>query len=446
MSPELQSEVRRGAIEDLGQIIDSEFGMLTCGAGRFEGTDFNRDLYTSTILSLSKDQGPLTAQIIAAARIGQRVSVVNEGKAFNPDTEEAPGKKFHELHTSRSPQWRLAELRDHGWCVQEGPDGRLSMIYYGAGDTTALHNISVGVVANAVLRQDGPDAERAYLQEMYPSVVSGLTHDIEIADIDGDGLIESSPQNTKCLLNHVWKDSNSAYVDEKGNLPKPPYKYFSNNAYHLWSLRESSRIASKLGYFDVAEDLMDRYQKARHALHNRFWVARKGLFAPVIDGDGKRVVFSADDVVDGLWAKVIYPEFAPTVIANLRKPDMLTDWGLRTRSSSSSQFAENGSNAYHNGLVWLHRNRIAAEGADNYGYSEFAEVLDSRSARLEKAVGRVECVSVARDNTTLISYMENGVEVACKPQAWAVNGNLARTAPRTSGGYYVHEFALKPAA
>jgi len=442
MTPELRSEVRQGAIADLGQVIDSEFGILASGSGRFRGVDFNRDKFTSIILALSKDQGDLISLIIDAAIQGQRLSIKYEGSEFDPTRGEAPGRKHHEIHTHRSPQDRLADLKDNGWPVDESPEGLLSMKNYFAGDTTPMHNISVGVVANSILKTRGLDAERAYLQEMYPSVVSGLRHNIEIEDIDGDGLIESYPKNSMCLLNYTWKDSNSAYIGEDGVTPKPPYKYLSNNAYFLWSLRESARIASKLGYNDVAADFLDRYQRSRETYHRKFWDPKTRVFAPIIDGGGKKVVFIADDVLDGLWAKIIYPEFVPTVISRLWQPDMLTDWGPRTRSSNSSQFAENGEHSYHNGLVWPHRIRIAAEGADNYGYSEFADDLDTRAANLEKVVGRVECVSVSRDNTTLVAYMENSREVACKPQAWAVNGTLARTAAKTAAAFYTPEFSL----
>jgi glycogen debranching enzyme len=137
-------------------------------------------------------------------------------------------------------------------------------------------------------------------------------------------------------------------------------------------------------------------------------------------------MFISDDVLDGLWGGVFYKKQAERVINRLRQSDMNTPKGLRTRSSLSRQFRVNGPRAYHNGLIWLHRNRIAAEGFERYGYYDFAQEIDYKIAKVEMRHGRIECIAAGRDGR-LRQYHEQGTPAACKPQAWAVHGTLART-------------------
>lgn len=425
MVEQLRHSLREAALADLPLIVHSQWGLLASGAGRFT-TYFGRDAAKSIILSLSKPQNMQVPQLLDAALLSQRTAARLQGKAFNPLTEEAPGKMPHECHDHNSPQARLGIMRTAGWPVFEHEDGSLGMVYYGAGDSTALFTISVAVVARAFGRVSAAESFN-YLKEFWPHVEAGIRHDIEIADSDGDGLIESRPQNMAALLNHTWKDSHDAYLTEEGELPPPPYKYLNNNCYFLWSLREAAWMAGELGLSDTAAMLAQRYSEGVALLHRLFWVEDRAYFAPLIDGSGQPVLFIGDDVLDGLWGNIFDREKAALVIARLRQPDMNTPCGLRTRSSLSKQFHVNGPPAYHNGLVWLHRNRIAAEGLENYGAVELADEVDEKMALVESQCGRIECVSVD-GNGRLLEYEENGEAVACKPQSWAVHGTLARTA------------------
>lgn len=427
MSPEIRQKLRTEAIKDLGCLTDPDFGFLASGEGRYR-LYFGRDSAKSIILSLSRDQGEITPLLIEHAIKSQEIAVTYEGRKFDPQTEEAPGKKAHEVHTKDSPQTRLAKMRENGWPVFENSDGTLGMVYYGSGDATSLFNISVAVVYRVLEKKDRKVAY-TYLEQMWPFVEKGLRHDIEIADIDNDGLIEASPQNLNALLNHTEKDSNAAYRDEEGKTPKPPFKYLANNCDFVWSLRDSSILAKKLGMNNISREIDERRQYAQEKLNDVFWSQRLNYFVPLIDGNDKQVEIVADDPVEGLWGAVFSEEKAKKVIKRLSERDMLTKWGVRSRSSDSTQFNENGPGAYWNGLVWPHRNRILAEGAERYGYFDFAENIDAKTDALELEQGRVECVAVSKDGLNIFDYEENaGIAAACKPQCWTVSGSLARSA------------------
>lgn len=428
MQAELLSSLRAECLAELPSIRDNFLGIKACGGAddRFGNTHFGRDAYISIIQALSEHQNGELPFLLQSAIRTQRLAASLQGKYFNSLTEEAPGKKPHEHHNGYSDQVRLAAMEKQGWPVYE-ENGRLKMLYYGAGDSTPLFNISVAVVYRAIASKD-QNAAKVYLEEMWPYVQAGLYHDIHFGDLDNDGLIESDPHNRKALLNHTWKDSNDAYRDENGTIPKPPYKYLTNNSYFLWSLREGMELSEVMGEpEDATEELAKSYARGRDKLHHLFWMPDEGYYAPLIDGNGDQVRFISDDPIIALWAQVIDPEFAHMVIARLKQSDMNTKWGLRTRSSLSSQFRVNGPKAYHNGTIWLHQLLIAAKAVECYGEVEFAEVLDNEAFAYQRRMGRAELVAVDRKNC-LFDYQEKGVSVACKPQTWGTYGTLGRTA------------------
>lgn len=430
MSPETKLSLRAECLAELPRISDKFLGIKASGGDedRFGNTLYGRDALISIIMALSEPQNGEFAVLLDCALTTQRLIASLQGREFNPLSEEAPGRKLHEFHNGYSPQQRLAQMTSAGWPGYKLEDGRLAMLYYGAGDSTPLFNISVEVVHRALRARGLQGIAKAYLKEMWPNVKAGLDHDIEIGDLDNDGLIESNPQNINALLNHTWKDSNDAYRDETGRIPKPPYKYLTNNSYFLWSLKEGASLAREMRDASFAEKLDKKYVEGRKQLHGRFWMPDLGYYAPLIDGQDNQVQFIADDPIIALWAEVVEPEYARLVIDRLKQPDMNTRWGLRTRSSQSSQFRVNGLRAYHNGTVWLHQTLIAAKAVESYGDTEFSETLDSEAFAFQRRLKREELAAVERERSHLLKYREKGVPVACNPQAWAVWGTLGRTA------------------
>jgi hypothetical protein len=238
--------LRQAAINDFALTRHPKWGLLASGSGRFTAY-FGRDASTSIMLSLARPKNIFDVpELLSSALISQDTAASLEGKILNPYTEEAPGKKPHEFHDGSCLQERLSMMKEDGWPIKTNEDGTLGMVYYGAGDSTALFNISVAITARAIKEIQGNDKFLAYLRRYYANVKAGVVHDTTLADIDGDGLIESAPQNKQALLNHTWKDSNDAFRGENGRIPPAPYKYLTNNAYFLWSLRESAWIASVL--------------------------------------------------------------------------------------------------------------------------------------------------------------------------------------------------------
>lgn len=185
-------------------------------------------------------------------------------------------------------------------------------------------------------------------------------------------------------------------------------------------------MAESKGDRVVAEDAKSRYKQGVEDLHRLFWMEDRQYFSPLIDGEGHQVKIINDDVLDGLWCGVFKQAYAEKVIARLLGPDMLTPWGIRSRSEDSNRFRVNGAEAYWNGAVWIHRQAIAATGFEDYNHTDAASILDERLGRLVAAKGRVELVCVDPQGN-LLDYREHGKAAACNPQLFAVGAVLART-------------------
>ncbi|GEM_PF-3326858 len=423
MTPESKAEAGNAALNSFLRVIHPEFGIVPSPEGNRFSNFFTRDAMRSGMVVLERLDLRSAGLILPAIIKSQEVAISNIGVKSDSDTGEKEGRLPHEVHSKNSPQDRLIELeKDHP--VRVNPDGSREMVTWFADDVNSIFRSNVANTGKALARFEGIDSQREYYLQRWPIVLRTLRHDIESGDIDGDGLIESMPKgNNGFFINPTWKDSGDAYITEDGRIPEPPYKYLTNNSDFLFSLLKTAEIAKTLGYSDIAEDLEDRYARNQKLLHEIFWMEKYQYMAPLIEGDGRQVQFIGDDVAFGLYCKIFYDEEAQKILARLKKPDMFTKWGIRTRSSLSRQFSRT---AYQRGAVWDYITNMVAEGAENYGDYSFAEELDNSAAALEQEEGFPELTTIYKNGTTKKAYKENGLPVACKPMAWTAATSYAR--------------------
>lgn len=426
MTPEVFTKVRQCAIEELSLVVDQAVGIEASGSGRFQRVHFGRDAFESIIEVNEENQGDLTTRLLDASFKSLETALIHEGRQFDPITGERPGRKAHEVHTSDSPQDRLARLaEDPKWRpVVVKRDGTYTMKNYFSDDATAKHVIAVGITEQVVFRYLGNSDN--FMERHWPPAKRGILHDNAIADEHNTGLFVSEPFGP--LVNRTWKDSDTAYLDENGRIPPPPYTYLTINCTYYWALVEGARMAKIAGDYNLANECRERATKVRFLINTLFWSAKLKYFVPLVDGESKQDEIVTDDPIDALWAEVLDLDKAKTVISRLSQPDMLNEWGIRTRSSSSNMFRENGAEAYHNGPNWPRRTKQTAKGVEKYGFFSFARDLDLRVFSLESVVGRKELVPIARDGVTILIYEEDGRPAANDPQSWEVFGTIGRTA------------------
>lgn len=437
-SADVQQYFRDLAIDDLKSCIDDTFGLRAAGIkeGGFNnryGSFFTRDMAVTAQETLPHIDLGLAKALIPAVIRAQDFAISHIGRSENPDTGERRNKLPHEAHTDNATQDRLVELEDE-FPVITHPDGRKELVDYLADDVNSEFRNSVYVVFKAIHNYFGKEAACRYAQRMWPYVLITLDYDITNGDLDGDKLLESDPHKEK-QPNPTFKDSLESYFDEQGRVLVGPRKYLHNNTVFIDSLRKTAQLATYLGHKDLARELRNLFAESRKRLHEQFWDPDFEYMAPVIDSENNRINFIGDDPVDGLWRGIFYPEYADKILLRLAQPDMDTPWGIRTRSSQSSQFPDNmpdyynvgkprAKNYYQNGSVWAQRTPQAAWGAYNYRKLDLARRFTGQAFKYRSVMGHKELAWVRKDNSGIENYLEHGRPSACDPQAWAAGATF----------------------
>jgi glycogen debranching enzyme len=135
-----------------------------------------------------------------------------------------------------------------------------------------------------------------------------------------------------------------------------------------------------------------------------------------LDGSNERVNGAGSQVGWLLWADALPAEARASFAERLVQPDVLTDFGLRTLSSSHPQFA---SEAYHRGAVWPFDCWFGWGGLRAAGLEAEAERVRSGVLEaLDRLGGAPELYAVTRDGPQRIP-------IANQVQAWTVGARFA---------------------
>lgn len=426
MALEIADTARSIAINDMESLHHPIFG-LKAGIPRFDAL-FGRDAHRFVRLAFSSPQnlrlpGVLNSAILAL----DKLEALQTTEAI-PDWEAAPGKILHQWMNGFTPPSVLEGLKRDGWPVFTNSEGSNELQYFGADDTTPGYIDAVAIVAQALAVVDSPKRRDEFLARKLPSLKAAYYHQVKSADIDGDGLVESVPHNKNTLLHLTERDSNNSYDLEDGTRPYAPFKYLGNNCLNAEAMRQMSWIATLVGEANLAKEALEFHQTAKSRIREVFWDQDTAYPTPLIFGEGRRADFISDEAIDGLWYGIFDQEQARMIVNRVMRSDMLTPWGIRSRSSESRKFYANGARSYWNGGVWTHRTAIAAEALSQYGFGAEAEILDAcLGAVVVRKGGCVEVISVDR-KYNFDDYREKRIPRACLPQLFAAGGVLARTA------------------
>lgn len=408
MTPETVVAIRKKAV---GYLLSSitEKGIPAAVEGRFRNVIFTRDYAISGLLLLEKPQNGELPLLLDGIRRSLETSASHQGTRFNPVTSETPGEMPHEIHDKDSPQDRLAEIKDNGGPVVE-VNGHLEMVTYWARDANALWNSLFSRYVQAT-------RDWSFRDRLWPNFVASQRWLMKYGDIDGDLLIEG-------LHNQWWKDSETALVDEGGRKPIDPIAALDVNSFASLSDLESAWLYESKENYATAQALRIRALKRRELINQLFWMEDMRLFAPALDAEKKPIRIATSDSVFPLWVGIADKQRAQINIGRLMEPDLLTLWGLRTRSRNSSQYDQD---QYQNGPVWYQLAAIAAAACEKYGMKQETVVFDEAVFRAARELGFPE-LSGVDDQNNVFSYKEKGVPVACNLQTWVLGGVLNRTA------------------
>lgn len=316
-----------------------------------------------------------------------------QGRADDARRDEEPGRIPHEV--------RQGEL------VRTGRS--FASPYYGSVDATPLF---VWLAAEAARWLPNADVIGA----LEPELRRAVRWMDEWGDRDGDGFIEyqrRAPKG-KGIDNQVWKDSHDSLLTADGRIPVGPIAAVEVQAY---AYAARAALAEAVAERDPAwaRELRKSAEALRRHFERVFWLAERDCYAQALDGAKRPVPDITSNAGHVLWAGIASAAHGRSVAARLRRPDMASGWGIRTRSARSRHFDEV---SYHNGSVWPHDTAIAAAGMARYGSrraaaSTIGELLAAAATYPDHRLPELYGGDRRAGDGPPRRY-----PVACSPQAW----------------------------
>jgi glycogen debranching enzyme len=283
-----------------------------------------------------------------------------------------------------------------GWPVRDG-----ALRYYGSADATAWFLVVLAALGDEALDQELAGAWRA--------AAAWLEQALE----RGRGLVRYGPRTEEGgLVQQGWRDTTDprqAYgggiLDAHGRAPEPPLADADTQAVTVAALKATARLSGDARWRSMAEQTRTRIADA---------------FTPdtvAVDGHDQRVPGAGSHLGWLLWAGALPPSERGAYAERLCRPDVLTDFGLRTLSSEHPQFS---AAAYHRGAVWPFDSWLGWGGLRAAGRESAAErvrrgVLDA----INRLGDAPELYSVAGQ------HGPQRIPIANRVQAWTIGAQFA---------------------
>jgi glycogen debranching enzyme len=347
--------------------------------GRF-ATLFGRDSLVTSLQLLP------VRPVVACATL--RALAALQGEVDDVETDEEPGKIPHEV-------WEGAprRLHDAGWPIRDG-----GLRYYGSADSTSWFLVVLEALGDADLVSE--------LEPRWRAAGRWLERSVE----RGEGLVRHGPRTARGgLQQQGWRDTmdpldpdthGGGILREDGTAPQPPLADADSQAVAVAAADALARLSGEPRHGELAESL-------RTAVAASF-----DAETMAVEGDGRRVGGAGSQLGWLLWA-----DAAPAGAAErLIRPDVLTDWGLRTLSSEHPRFDPT---AYHRGSIWPFDSWLGWAGLRAAGRAREAErVRTGVLGALDRLGGAPELYAVGPDGPYELP-------IANRLQAWTVGARWA---------------------
>jgi glycogen debranching enzyme len=303
-----------------------------------------------------------------------------QGVAFNPLSEEEPGRILHEHRPPGDPM--VAALREK-W-------GLPSMPYFGTTDATPqfVNLISAycarygdDVLSQLVLRRDGKTVS------VLDCVQDALTWTERRMD-QGHGYVCVKRLNPRGPSNQIFEDSEDSQYYEDGTLLSPDHGYapVAVQGYAYDALLAGAKLLERtpgMHRLPPAE-LRQRAAVLRKQVMSEMWQEDLRCFAMAIGYDENGVARPARTVSSAaghlLASRIldgggVYASRARKLARRLMQEDMFPTGGagIRTKSSSAARY---GPGTYHNGSVWPMDNGVIADGMRRHGFYRRANRIE----------------------------------------------------------------------
>lgn len=405
--------------------LASEDGIHASGKDEVFGCIFGRDSAITILQILSAHKKKPLMDLLAICKRTLLTLVALQGKEFNIESGEEPGKFIHEF---RKDRYQRLINRTRPWYVY--PDGKLRN--YDSIDATPLTLI-------ALYRYWQIAGDNKFLLNILPAVEAGLNWIITFGDKNKDLFIEYEfPPTRKYggLLVQSWTDSKESLLTKEGKMPQYPIAAVEVQAVAWLALRLWSDFYLD-HYPTFGKKLQAQAKAMKKKFNDAFILKDKGLYfgAQAVDGAKRQIETITGNPLLCLWAmyqqegemeSIVQDKYIADFVHRAFQNDMfIDDAGIRTMSETSPTFNPN-QDSYHNGSFWPMLNGLIVEGLQNFQFCKEATAL--RNATLQPLAyfnAPIE-LYIKKDNTYL-EYRSASGQVSCRTQAWSAAALLYLT-------------------
>ena len=262
--------------------------------------------------------------------------------------------------------------------------------FYGCVDGPLYYPILLEMLVNATGNSD-------YVKRWWKNVKRIYLRTVE-KDSDGDGFLETHASKT-------WM-TDDTWMDTENRSEKPI------DIQALW-IRALKSIEFLAGNDQKTKsEARQLYNKLKEKFSKVFW-NEKDYFYDTIRPDGEPDLSTRPNALVALIFELVSQEKANKAIQRMNQSDILTLWGIRTRSEEDPLYDPN---MYHSGEVWGSTTGWGALAAFTYGANEIGKKIISIQAEriLEEEGMYAEC------------YRGNKPEIyqSCILQAWSLSTYL----------------------
>lgn len=395
--------------------LETDIGILASSKNEAYGCVFGRDSLIVSLLLLRANKKKDDVNFLPLVKkILLHLSEL-QGKNFNIESGEEPGKIIHEFR--REGHEHLTKAKIDPWYLY--PDG--AMRNYDSVDSTPLYLMALYEYLE--ISQDKEFFNT--IENSMQTALEWLKHSTQNKFISYSF---SPDRKFGGLRAQSWMDSSeSVFFEESHNTPLYPISPLEVQAYAWAALRMWGEYFKDTD-IKASEDLLNLAKKLKKEFNSHYVLKRGKSFtlAFAIDGNGYRLSSVRSSMGHVLWAayrgeSVLEDVYVPHIIERLLKSDIfVSSAGVRTLSSRSSGFIPN---SYHNGSIWPHDTAILAQGLLNLGYTEKAK--DVRAALIKSYIYFGTPIELFAFKNKAREYESASGHRACRVQAWSAAGLLA---------------------
>lgn len=363
-------------LSEIKQLKDKK-GFLKAGLPRFNRL-FGRDSLISAwqLLDFNPGISKSTLEILSQ----------EQGKVFNDEREEEPGKIIHE--TDLGKKWH--------------PDKYFPFPYYGSVDSTPLFLIVFSFYFKKT-------EDRKFLDSHWENILKAINWIEECGDKDKDYFLEYKRKSPypKARFHQGWKDC----ADDCLKI-EPPVAIVEAQGYQYLALKETAQLAEIKKDWDLVDKLEERAWELKKKFNSAFWMEDKKYFALALDGKKQQRKAITSNPGHLLFTGILKDEKINFVVKRLFQEDLWTPFGIRAHSTLEPDFNPK---SYHLGSIWPHDNWLIAQGLKKLGSEKEYQKIKKAILLAYKKLGFLpEFYGVLDGKITL--EMEKS---PCHPQAWS---------------------------